>query len=124
MKFTLSLLTLTFISGSLLLPSEGINQQAIASEATTPVTPSIELPVTPPVEEAAISTPPETNKTLATHIVLNLKERKVYVYQDDQVLASYRVAIGKPGWETPRGEFSVFQMVENPPMEKPLEWSS
>ncbi len=119
MKFTLSLLTLTFISGSLLLPSEGINQQAIASEATTPVTPSIELPVTPPVEEAAISTPPETNKTLATHIVLNLKERKVYVYQDDQVLASYRVAIGKPGWETPRGEFSVFQMVENPQWKNP-----
>ncbi|MDJ0660783.1 MAG: L,D-transpeptidase [Crocosphaera sp.] len=119
MKFTLSLLTLTFISGSFLLPIEGINKQVMASEGTTSPTPSTELPLTPPLEEAAIPTPPETSQTLATHIVLNLKERKVYAYQDDQVLASYRVAIGKPGWETPRGEFSVFQMVENPQWKNP-----
>ncbi|MDJ0843546.1 L,D-transpeptidase [Crocosphaera sp.] len=119
MKFTLSLLTLTLISGSLFLPIEGLNKQAMASDGTTSPNPSTELPVTPPVEEAAIPTPPETNKTLATHIVLNLKERRVYAYQDDQVLVSYRVAIGKPGWETPRGEFSVFQMVENPQWKNP-----
>jgi hypothetical protein len=28
------------------------------------------------------------NQTLATHLVLKLKERKVYVYQDKQVLAA------------------------------------
>ncbi|MGK7955431.1 MAG: L,D-transpeptidase [Crocosphaera sp.] len=119
MKFTLSLLTLTFISGSLLLPIEGINKQAIASESRTPTTPSTELPLTAPVEEAAIPTPPETSQTFATHLVLNLKERRVYAYQDDQVIANYRVAIGKPGWETPRGEFSVIQMVENPQWKNP-----
>ncbi|MDJ0730226.1 MAG: L,D-transpeptidase [Crocosphaera sp.] len=119
MKFTLSLLTLTLISGSLLLPIEGINQQAIASEVTPPLTPSTELPVTPPLEEAAIATPPETSQTVATHLVLNLKERRVYVYQDDEVIANYRVAIGRPGWETPRGNFSVIQMVENPQWKNP-----
>ena len=119
MKLTLSLLTLTLVSGSLLLPIEGINKQAIASEGTTPVTPSTEVPVSSPVEEAAIPTPPETNKTLATRLVLNLKERHVYVYQEDQVIAKYRVAIGKPGWETPRGEFSVLEMVENPQWQNP-----
>ncbi|MDJ0601130.1 MAG: L,D-transpeptidase [Crocosphaera sp.] len=119
MKFTLSLLTLTLVSGSLLLPIEGINKQAIASEVTISPTPSTELPTTPPVEETAIVTPPETNKTMATHLVLNLKERRVYAYQDDEVIANYRVAIGKPGWETPRGEFSVFQMVENPQWKNP-----
>ncbi|WP_009544877.1 L,D-transpeptidase [Crocosphaera subtropica] len=123
MKFTLSLLTLTFISGSILLPIEGINKQAIASEGTPSATPSTELPatstVTPPVEEAAIPTPPETTQTLATHLVLNLKERRVYAYQDDQVIANYPVAIGKPGWETPRGDFSVIQMVEDPQWKNP-----
>ena len=120
MKLTLSVLTLTLISGSLLLPIEGINKQAIASEGTTPETPPTELPVTSPVEEAAIPTAPENNQTLATHVVLNLKERRVYVYQDDQVIANYRVAIGRPGWETPKGNFSVIQMVEDPQCKNPL----
>ena len=119
MKLTLSVLTLTLISGSLLLPIEGINKQAIASEGTTPGTPPTELPVTSPVEEAAIPTAPENNQTLATHVVLNLKERRVYVYQDDQVIANYRVAIGRPGWETPKGNFSVIQMVEDPQWKNP-----
>ena len=119
MKLTLSVLTLTLISGSLLLPIEGINKQAIASEGTTPETPPTELPVTSPVEEAAIPTAPENNQTLATHVVLNLKERRVYVYQDDQVFANYRVAIGRPGWETPKGNFSVIQMVEDPQWKNP-----
>ena len=119
MKLTLSVLTLTLISGSLLLPIEGINKQAIASEGTTPETPPTELPVTSPVEEAAIPTAPENNQTLATHVVLNLKERRVYVFQDDQVIANYRVAIGRPGWETPKGNFSVIQMVEDPQWKNP-----
>ena len=119
MKLTLSVLTLTLISGSLLLPIEGINKQAIASEGTTPETPPTELPVTSPVEEAAIPTAPENNQTLATHVVLNRKERRVYVYQDDQVIANYRVAIGRPGWETPKGNFSVIQMVEDPQWKNP-----
>ena len=119
MKLTLSVLTLTLISGSLLLPIEGINKQAISSEGTTPETPPTELPVTSPVEEAAIPTAPENNQTLATHVVLNLKERRVYVYQDDQVIANYRVAIGRPGWETPKGNFSVIQMVEDPQWKNP-----
>jgi L,D-transpeptidase ErfK/SrfK len=124
MNFTLSLLTLTLISSSLLLPINGIKKQAIASEITSSSTASTELPTaetaTPPASsEAAISTPPEESQTLATRIVLRLKERRVYVYQDDKVIANYQVAIGKRGWETPRGQFSVMQMVENPQWKNP-----
>lgn len=124
MNFTRSLLTLTLISGSFLLPIDGIKPQAIASEVTASTTSSIDLPTpetpqTPSVEETAISTPPEETKTLATRLVLNLKERRVYAYNDDNVIASYRVAIGKRGWETPRGNFSVLQMVENPKWKNP-----
>ncbi|MEL4894036.1 L,D-transpeptidase [Crocosphaera sp. Alani8] len=119
MKFTLSLLTLTLISGSFLLPIGGINKQAIASEGTTSETSATELPTTSTEQETAISTPPETEKTQATHLVLNLKERRVYAYQDDTVLANYQVAIGRRGWETPKGNFSVIQMVENPQWKNP-----
>jgi lipoprotein-anchoring transpeptidase ErfK/SrfK len=56
---------------------------------------------------------------MATHIVLVLGERKVYAYQNDKVLASYPVAVGKKGWETPQGNFQVIQMVENPVWENP-----
>lgn len=50
----------------------------------------------------------------ATHLVLKRGERRVYAYQGEQELASFPVAVGKPGWETPVGTFEVKTMVENP----------
>ncbi|MEA5535055.1 L,D-transpeptidase [Crocosphaera sp. XPORK-15E] len=73
----------------------------------------------PAVQQEAVAIPSETNQVLATRLVLNLKERRVYAYQDDKVLASYPVAIGKKGWETPKGNFTVMQMVENPKWKNP-----
>ncbi|MEG3436120.1 L,D-transpeptidase [Pannus brasiliensis CCIBt3594] len=58
-------------------------------------------------------TPAETNN-LATHLILKLKERKVYVYRDDKVLHKFTVAVGKKGWETPTGKFQVRELVRNP----------
>ncbi|MEM8779016.1 MAG: L,D-transpeptidase [Cyanobacteria bacterium P01_G01_bin.49] len=124
MFFTRSLLTLTFIGGSLLLPITGIQRQTIASEVTatstaTSESSTSETSISPGVEEAAISNPPEAAEIVATRLVLSLKERRVYAYQEDKVLASYPVAIGKKGWETPQGNFEVIQMVENPKWKNP-----
>ncbi|MEB3279271.1 MAG: L,D-transpeptidase [Lyngbya sp.] len=52
-------------------------------------------------------------------LVLRLGQRRVFVYRNDQQVASYPVAVGKPGWETPTGQFQVIQMVENPVWENP-----
>lgn len=52
-------------------------------------------------------------------VVLRLGERRVYVYEGEDELASYPVAVGKPGWETPTGEFEVIQLVENPQWQNP-----
>ncbi|WP_413162005.1 L,D-transpeptidase [Capilliphycus salinus ALCB114379] len=52
-------------------------------------------------------------------VVLRLGQRRVFVYRNDEQVASYPVAVGKPGWETPTGEFQVIQMVENPVWENP-----
>jgi lipoprotein-anchoring transpeptidase ErfK/SrfK len=52
-------------------------------------------------------------------IVLRLGERRVYVYEGEKEVASYPVAVGKPGWETPTGNFKVIQLVENPQWQNP-----
>lgn len=62
---------------------------------------------------------PPTVAPQATQIVLRLAERKVYVYDDEQVLASYPVAIGASDTPTPTGEFEVFQMIVDPSWENP-----
>lgn len=53
-------------------------------------------------------------------LVLTLSERQLSVYQGDVPLVSYPVAVGREGWQTPIGEFSVFQKQENPAWENPL----
>ncbi|WP_017303169.1 L,D-transpeptidase [Spirulina subsalsa] len=56
---------------------------------------------------------------LEVHLVLRLRERRVYVYQGDERKASYPVAIGTSRTPTPTGTFEVFQMVENPIWQNP-----
>lgn len=90
---------------------------ADTSVPKTPQTPT-QSPI-PPVQPSQVpSNPPET-KIVATHLVLKLKERKVYAYQDSKVLKSYPVAIGKKGWETPKGNFKIIQLVKNPIWQNP-----
>ncbi|HEY9619846.1 MAG TPA: L,D-transpeptidase [Crinalium sp.] len=60
----------------------------------------------------AIAPPP-------TRIVLRLQQRRVYLYQGEEVLGSYPVAIGRSDTPTPTGEFEVFQMIENPRWQSP-----
>jgi len=55
----------------------------------------------------------------ADRIVLKLGERRVYVYDDEQVLDSFPVAIGAPGTPTPTGQFEIFQMIEDPVWQSP-----
>lgn len=79
---------------------------------------SIREPKLPPLGESGTFIPNETlystNVTSETHLVLKLRDRRVYVYQGEKIQASYPVAIGKAGWETPTGTFEVFLMEKNP----------
>lgn len=74
----------------------------------------------PPVEDGTGITEPEpAPQVIETRLVLKLQERRVYIYQGDQQVAIYPVAIGKKGWETPTGDFQVIQMVTNPIWQNP-----
>ena len=86
-----------------------------AKTTVTPQTPTV-APQAPGAKTTAATT---SNKTLATKLVLNLKERRVYAYNEDKVLMSYPVAVGKKGWETPTGNFKVTQMIKDPVWQNP-----
>lgn len=53
-------------------------------------------------------------------LVVDLSDRRVTLYDGDRAVANYPVAIGKPGWETPTGEFVVQQKLENPAWKHPI----
>ncbi len=47
-------------------------------------------------------------------LVVRLSKRRVFVYDKDQLVTSYPIAVGKPGWETPQGSYHVFLKELNP----------
>ncbi|MGF1457500.1 MAG: L,D-transpeptidase [Leptolyngbyaceae cyanobacterium] len=91
---------------------------------------AIAQPLNLPQPQALVSTAPQVieDPTLflpvpserISRLVLKLSERRLYAYSGEQVVASYPVAIGREGWQTPTGEFAIFQQVQNPAWEHPL----
>ncbi len=53
-------------------------------------------------------------------LVIKLSDRRVYVYQDNELQTSYPVAVGRDGWETPTGNYQVIQAIENPSWQHPF----
>ncbi len=72
--------------------------------------------------EQPIATPPPTLKVAtnilptitALNLVLKLKERKVYVYKNGEIIATYPVGVGRKGRETPTGEWYIMETIVNP----------
>jgi lipoprotein-anchoring transpeptidase ErfK/SrfK len=95
-------------------PVENTNNPKLTSPQTTPGTsPQKTTPATPTQKTGSAS-----SKAIpiadTVNLILNLKQKQVYVYKGDKVIAKYPVAIGKKGWETPLGEWQVMEKVENP----------
>lgn len=53
-------------------------------------------------------------------LVIDLSDRRVYVYQSSRVIASFPLGVGKKGWETPLGNFEVIHMQHNPVWKHPI----
>ncbi|MEG4247583.1 MULTISPECIES: L,D-transpeptidase [unclassified Microcoleus] len=85
--------------------------------------PNIETPELPPLGEPFLYIPqeqkPAVNPIEEVHLVLKLRERRVYVYRQNKVQTSFPVAVGKGGWETPTGNFKVMQMIKDPVWQNP-----
>lgn len=63
--------------------------------------------------------PSPTSSINNTRLVIKLSDRRVYLYRSEQLQASYPIAVGKAGWETPKGNFKVIQMQRNPAWQHP-----
>ncbi len=59
---------------------------------------------------------PSPTATPEPHVLLRLKERRVYFVENEvkHPPEGYRVAIGQPKWPTPIGKFQINELVENP----------
>ncbi len=74
------------------------------------------LPDLPGLSNPELFLPTEQH---VTQVVLRLGQRRVFVQQGDEMVASYPVAIGSQDTPTPTGEFAVFEMIENPVWQSP-----
>ncbi|MBW4463532.1 MAG: L,D-transpeptidase [Nodosilinea sp. WJT8-NPBG4] len=86
------------------------------------IRPTIALPST---DSSAAAAPSEADLLpevveQPVHLRLSLSDRRVYVHRGNVVEASFPVAIGKPGWETPTGEFEVFSQITQPAWTNPF----
>lgn len=85
--------------------------------------PELSLPKPKPKTTLVSPTIPLFTKALAsvsTRLVVDLSDKKVYSYWGKQQIASYLVAVGQPGWETPTGTFKVIQKQLNPIWQQPI----
>lgn len=98
----------------------GWSQAALAVEAEpvqlTPLTEAIESRIQPNLPDIQ----PILPEVQTVRLVLKLQERLLYVYDGERIKAAYPVAVGKAGWETPKGEFRVLEMVRQPGWTNPF----
>jgi lipoprotein-anchoring transpeptidase ErfK/SrfK len=75
--------------------------------------------------QSAVSTPTAQTIALPTNILAKPKKlgrqvlvvksrRKIYLYDNDKVIKTYRCAIGMSRWPTPSGTFHIGKKVKNP----------
>jgi len=59
------------------------------------------------------------------HINVSLGERKLYLKNGGNVVETYTIGVGKPGYETPVGDYSIRTIIWNPPWNPPDEaWAA
>lgn len=71
----------------------------------------------------AIATAPPTitdPQVAPLRLEISLSRRQLTLYQGQTRLRTYPVAVGRPGWETPTGQFHIREMIRNPAWKNPF----
>ncbi|MFN6525274.1 L,D-transpeptidase [Nostoc sp. ChiSLP03a] len=71
-------------------------------------------------QASAQQVPSSRLANVKTQVVVDLSDRRTYVYAGEEVIASYPIAVGKKGWETPTGSFQVIHMRHFPIWRHPI----
>ncbi len=75
----------------------------------------------PPTALAATPTALMTDASAAPlRLEISLSQRRLVVYQGQTPVRTYSVAVGRPGWETPVGQFQVREMIRDPAWKNPF----
>ncbi len=97
------------------------------------LSPAIWLPSPAALAAPAASSRPSSSQSLLAevpvalvqrpdrHLVLQRRQRRLLVLEAGEVIRTYPVAVGMPGWETPLGRFEVLNMQKNPVWEHPAK---
>lgn len=109
-SLSVNFMLLCFGAAILLL---GVERQAIAEGA------SVQDVANTQKASSLIPVGSAVSNTQNTLLVIKLRDRRVYVYQNNQLKTSYPIAVGKAGWETPKGIFKVIEMQRNPAWQHP-----
>lgn len=64
---------------------------------------------------------PAVPTELPLRLEIKLGHRRVMLYRGDASVGSYPIAVGRRGWETPKGTFKVMQMFRDPVWVSPLQ---
>ncbi len=56
----------------------------------------------------------EDERKLAKRIVVSIPDKKLVLFEGDQAVKVYDVAVGKPSTPTPQGEFQIVQRIPHP----------
>jgi L,D-transpeptidase ErfK/SrfK len=68
----------------------------------------------------AVSALTQPEERQQSRLVVDLSDRRVYLYTDDRLQATYDIAVGRAGWETPSGKFAILSKIPNPAWQHPF----
>lgn len=83
------------------------------------------MATTPVVSPTSTNTSPSLLQLLdeaerSPRLEIQLSRRQVVLYRGSTQVKTYPIAVGRQGWETPKGKFEVKQMLKNPSWINPL----
>jgi lipoprotein-anchoring transpeptidase ErfK/SrfK len=89
-------------------PAPATAQPATPSPTTTPVQPAA------PADDSASSSTASPGSSSALRVEVDLKARRLYLYENGRRVETHRVAIGSEKWPTQTGEWTIKQVIFNP----------
>ncbi|MBW4538113.1 MAG: L,D-transpeptidase [Myxacorys chilensis ATA2-1-KO14] len=97
-----------------------VTPSALAQTTPTSAVESTVESLAEPLTTQSATTPSTKAATLPIRLEIQLKQRRVTLYQGETKVKSYPIAVGRPGWETPKGSYKVQQRIEKPTWVHPL----
>jgi hypothetical protein len=114
----------TALAGALLMTA-GCTVKDSSDDAANAGDGAAAAPAQPQAQVPAAQPAPPPMPPPDLRLEVNVGERKLYVYRNDQVVSTHSIAVGTEEWPTRTGEWTVGQVVFNPRWTPPTdeEWA-